>query len=1279
MKRKHMLGRILSIMTATIMAVTSFGFVPESVMKAFAAPSSGKMFAGPEGLKEGMNTENAKLVHFGDRNWCAIGYDGEGVAAESGEVSFLSEDGIKSINFGNASDESYVNSTLKTEIEKYANDSFSDKEKAVIAPRDLAAVTEDDTGDVTWWVNNYQSVDAVYGENTISGAKLWPLSAKEACALNATLRKTGTDYWLGTPGRVGYWDYYYYGMMNKEYYYVNPAMAIVNADGNVAIQKDNLTYWKGMRPAFKMKTDDIVLVSPATGGKYSAEDGTLSAPEPITGKKVKLTVKDESYGDDLRINPCDVRYGESGSITIEYSTYAESVFGDNEYISAIIKGTDGSVKQYGRLGKVQARHGTVTIKGLPTDATGKACLADGDKLYIFKEKCNGDNQTDYASNPVEIRFGGHDWVFSEISNTMYNPVYYARYWCRTDYTHHTSVATTKTEAHIPATCESYGSNTQTYSVTAEQSPDGVAHSRSFGDVDWNNPPLHHDYSIFADVKWTGSVAAYTKAEFIFSCSHDRSHRTSVEGDITTRVEEPTCTGIGRTVYQANLPADRSPDGERHGSAKYGNAKPALGHDWNEPTYTWSADNSSVTATRVCKRDSSHVETETVETTMNITTSPTCKATGVADFTTKPYRNSAFTEQTKTNQEIPIDPDAHEWEMEGEAIGHNECGASIVREKCTLCGKTEETAYGGDNHDFEEAWTYYPEPTCTEGGQRFHKCTKCGVFDFDNFEVLNAKGHQWKFVDFTWTGNETDGYEKAVANYVCENDSSHTMSLDAAISEEVIDPTCQEGGKTVYTATISAADSPDEVKHSESKDANATATDKASHEWEYSGMEWSGNETDGYTGAKAKYTCKHNCGQEELVNATITEDETKPTCEDGGKTTYTAKVTSEESFTGEENTDTKDAKFTEALGHEWDLNDVIWTGDEENGFTKAVMKFVCENDKSHEELVEAKITKEVIEPTCIEQGYTMYKALLGAKDSPTGYEITDYNFAKRKAATGHDWEFKNFTWTPDDKYGYLAQANYVCKHDKSHDGVMGASIRATEITATCEEPGGTLYTAIVSKENSLTDAEVTEEKLVKTADPIGHKWDAGKVTKEPTESTEGVKTYTCTACKAIRTESIPKLDPSEVDYRNTEGEGQTWYRGSNKAAEFIFKRSKDDSDTYSHFTGIKVDGSDVSTSDYTAESGSVVIKLKPEYLETLKTGDHKLTAVFDDGSATVTFRIADSGNGSSGSDSSGRGGSSDSKGAKTGDSTDIFMWFAMILSATLALTGTAAVRRKRRNQ
>lgn len=38
----------------------------------------------------------------------------------------------------------------------------------------------------------------------------------------------------------------------------------------------------------------------------------------------------------------------------------------------------------------------------------------------------------------------------------------------------------------------------------------------------------------------------------------------------------------------------------------------------------------------------------------------------------------------------------------------------------------------------------------------------------------------------------------------------------------------------------------------------------------------------------------------------------------------------------------------------------------------------------------------------------------------------------------------------------------------------------------------------------------------------HVWDNGKITAEPTESSEGVKTYTCSVCGAARTESIPKI-------------------------------------------------------------------------------------------------------------------------------------------------------------
>ena len=35
--------------------------------------------------------------------------------------------------------------------------------------------------------------------------------------------------------------------------------------------------------------------------------------------------------------------------------------------------------------------------------------------------------------------------------------------------------------------------------------------------------------------------------------------------------------------------------------------PALGHDWGVPTYEWAADDSAVTATRVCGRDEDAVD------------------------------------------------------------------------------------------------------------------------------------------------------------------------------------------------------------------------------------------------------------------------------------------------------------------------------------------------------------------------------------------------------------------------------------------------------------------------------------------------------------------------------------------------------------------------------------------------------------------------------------------------------------------------------------------------
>ena len=50
--------------------------------------------------------------------------------------------------------------------------------------------------------------------------------------------------------------------------------------------------------------------------------------------------------------------------------------------------------------------------------------------------------------------------------------------------------------------------------------------------------------------------------------------------------------------------------------------------------------------------------------------------------------------------------------------------------------------------------------------------------------------------------------------------------------------------------------------------------------------------------------------------------------------------------------------------------------------------------------------------------------------------------------------------------------------------------------------------------------------------LEHIWDAGKVTKQPTATVEGTKTYTCSMCKKVKTEQIPALGIQEHTHSYT---------------------------------------------------------------------------------------------------------------------------------------------------
>ena len=72
---------------------------------------------------------------------------------------------------------------------------------------------------------------------------------------------------------------------------------------------------------------------------------------------------------------------------------------------------------------------------------------------------------------------------------------------------------------------------------------------------------------------------------------------------------------------------------------------------------------------------------------------------------------------------------------------------------------------------------------------------------------------------------------------------------------------------------------------------------------------------------------------------------------------------------------------------------------------------------------------------------------------------------------------------------------------------------TEKAPTCTEQG---YTAYICQ-NCGEGYDYTY------TDPTGHNWDGGEVTTQPTEESEGVRTYTCTACGETRTETVDKLE------------------------------------------------------------------------------------------------------------------------------------------------------------
>ena len=325
-------------------------------------------------LSKNVNTATAQTVYFGQNHennpaaWRVIGYDGSGVTSSQGDITLLAAGAMGVIPFVDTIlNNEYAPSNLKTAIDALA-EKLTTEENAAVKKRALTSGSYDG-----------ENTDCVAG-GQVDNAVFWPLSAKEAIAVNNDLRAlepahpnwVTTAWWLRSPGS----DKYH--------------LAVVRSDGSVQYSGHTILIFNNhrtVRPAFNLNLNSVLFASAAVGGK---PDGGLTEVSEYSGNEWKLTLLDSRRNFAVTEKTADGYPNDT--IMLNYSG---ATTGINEYISVILADNNGA-QYYGRVAQPTAESGTVEIK-IPSD------IAPGDyTLKVFNEQYNGDYKTDYASNFTDI-------------------------------------------------------------------------------------------------------------------------------------------------------------------------------------------------------------------------------------------------------------------------------------------------------------------------------------------------------------------------------------------------------------------------------------------------------------------------------------------------------------------------------------------------------------------------------------------------------------------------------------------------------------------------------------------------------------------------------------------------------------------------------------------------------------------------------------------------------------------------------------------------------------
>ncbi len=397
------------------------------------------------------------------------------------------------------------------------------------------------------------------------------------------------------------------------------------------------------------------------------------------------------------------------------------------------------------------------------------------------------------------------------------------------------------------------------------------------------------------------------------------------------------------------------------------------------------------------------------------------------------------------------------------------------------------------------WIQTAEPSCDGTGAEKKTCGDCGQ---TFFRTIPATGHievKDAAVEVTCTTDgRTEGSHCSACNLVLKKQEvikapGHTEVVDKAVAA-----TCTESGKTegkhcaVCNQILVKQETVAPTGHTPEKDAAVapTCTEEGRTEGSHCGV------------------CGEVLVKQEPIAATghteVIDPAVPATCTDSGLTEGKHCSVCEEVLVKR--------NVTAARGHTEVLEEAIPATCTESGLTEGKYCSACQLVLLERKVVEATghiwdegvVTKE---PTETDTGVCVYTCTacgqVNEKELPTLEHKHIHRGVVTKPTCTEDG-YTTFTCSCGDSY----IDNWV--EALGHTETIDAAVAAT-----CTE-------------NGLSEGShcaVCDEILVaqETVEATGHSWDAGAVTKEPTETETGVLTYSCTACDSIREEEIPVLE------------------------------------------------------------------------------------------------------------------------------------------------------------